>query len=406
MKVTHYSFSRTGGAGRVAETLATSQKRIGIEADFEYLIERSLREEPLKRLDLTLAAAFDEFLVKRREVPTTFSLARARFGKDDLPAGSLGFQNDILHLHWNEGVFSLKFLSRYLKSGGRLVWTLHDMAPFTGGCHHSLSCDLFSVNCSNCPQVRKVFQKSVSVQLSRKQDLFRTNLRNLRLVAPSDWIRGLANNAGPLGEIDVQVIQNPIDRIFFEAPTSTEHKIIASQKPSFVCVVVAEDLSDPVKRVKHFIHLVKTNSQMLNGSIKIYLVGRNGEEMAQGDPDIASFGTLTPLQLVKVLDSADLLISFSSAESAGMTIKEAAARGTPSLVFGNPGTASTVRKDQTAFTADTVADFLQQLANFTFDKSALKNVGVMAQQDSRLENHPDIVAAKYKLAYQELLTRD
>src|SRR5690606_41352063 len=48
---------------------------------------------------------------------------------------------DIIHLHWvNFGLLSIDSIGDLLKLGKPVVWTLHDMWPFTGGCHHSGDC--------------------------------------------------------------------------------------------------------------------------------------------------------------------------------------------------------------------------------------------------------------------------
>ena len=51
-------------------------------------------------------------------------------------------QADVIHLHWiNQGMLSLKDIQRILASGKPVVWTMHDMWPFTGICHYSGECE-------------------------------------------------------------------------------------------------------------------------------------------------------------------------------------------------------------------------------------------------------------------------
>ena len=57
-------------------------------------------------------------------------------------------QADIIHLHWiNQGMLSLKNLSKILESGKPIVWTMHDMWPSTGICHHARECTNYQHEC-------------------------------------------------------------------------------------------------------------------------------------------------------------------------------------------------------------------------------------------------------------------
>ena len=48
---------------------------------------------------------------------------------------------DVIHLHWiNQGFLSLRDLEKIVRSGKRIVWTLHDQWPYTGICHYADDC--------------------------------------------------------------------------------------------------------------------------------------------------------------------------------------------------------------------------------------------------------------------------
>ena len=54
-------------------------------------------------------------------------------------------QADVVHLHWiNQGMLSLNSIKKIINSGKPIVWTMHDMWPFTGICHHARECDNFN----------------------------------------------------------------------------------------------------------------------------------------------------------------------------------------------------------------------------------------------------------------------
>ena len=56
---------------------------------------------------------------------------------------------DIIHLPWiSAGFIRIETLAKINKP---IVWTLHDMWAFTGGCHYDEECGKYNKNCGYCP---------------------------------------------------------------------------------------------------------------------------------------------------------------------------------------------------------------------------------------------------------------
>ena len=93
---------------------------------------------------------------------------------------------DIIHLHWVQNSFlTLNCLKKLQKLKKPIVWTLHDMWAFTGGCHYNIECRKFETSCEHCPQLKNTavvdFSRST---FSSKQKIYST--KNT-IVAPSQW---------------------------------------------------------------------------------------------------------------------------------------------------------------------------------------------------------------------------
>ena len=161
MRVRHLSFSSSGGAGRVATELARLQSQAGIDSKLISKISSSLTQSPFKEPVVTALAGLDA-IVSNNTKPTLFTHYRDLVSISDL--GEVA-EADILHLHWTPGFINSKDILRIanLKPKLGIVWTLHDMFAFTGGCHHSFDCTGYKENCSNCPQVRTPFKESQSL---------------------------------------------------------------------------------------------------------------------------------------------------------------------------------------------------------------------------------------------------
>jgi hypothetical protein len=150
-QVTHLSYSSAGGAGIVATRLSSAQKSLGWSAELLTGSASDLRAAPLEHPSVTLSAAVDEYLIKKPGFPSLFSSTRDQ--QHSLPQGLP--PSDIYHLHWTNGLLNLGRASALRKTP--VFWTLHDMNPFTGGCHHSFDCEGYTTDCSGCPAVRPLF---------------------------------------------------------------------------------------------------------------------------------------------------------------------------------------------------------------------------------------------------------
>ena len=61
---------------------------------------------------------------------------------------------DLIHLHWVASFQTPQTLRSLLTLDKPIVWTLHDLEPFTGGCHFPAGCSAFQASCTGCPQLR------------------------------------------------------------------------------------------------------------------------------------------------------------------------------------------------------------------------------------------------------------
>ena len=101
---------------------------------------------------------------------------------------------DVLNLHWI--AFLCDYPSFFSSLPHRLptVWTLHDMNPFTGGCHYAADCERFQTGCGDCIQVANPQPDDVSryaFQLKRKS----MRSKQLHVVTPSHWLGSLAQQS-------------------------------------------------------------------------------------------------------------------------------------------------------------------------------------------------------------------
>ena len=264
--------------------------------------------------------------------PTLFTHYRDLVSTSDLGEAE---EAEILHLHWTPGCINTKDILHIanLKPKLGIVWTLHDMFAFTGGCHHSFDCTGYKGNCSNCPQIRPLFRKKPVIALTTKSmNIY--NSRSISFVSPSKWMAESARSSTILRGSEVSIIPNPINQNFSDSPISqtTSREIHNYRDDSVMAILIAEDLSDPNKAIQHFVDLVDEFNSKSDQPIEVILVGRNSNTIHASETILYRVGSISPLKLAQLLPSADFLAVPSRMENAPSIVLEAASVGVPSLV--------------------------------------------------------------------------
>jgi len=331
LSVAHVSFSASGGAGGVASLLVEEQRHRGMDARLFSVIDRDLRSQPFTAPLHTAAAVLDHYLIKHPDFDAPISLLRDRTGGMDWSV-LRGF--DVVHLHGINGALDLATVAKHL-ANTRLVWTLHDMNPFTGTCHFALGCDGFTRSCEKCPATRLLFQPLVEKSLADKRIALQ-HLKNLTVVSPSRWLASEAGRSSLFADKQIHIINNPVGDEFFEVAPAKKNDM---KQNDLVVGVIAQNLSDSRKNVaeahRAFLRLIDRGV-----SAQMFLIGDGGDEFA--GHNIHRLGRLSAEHIISQLDSWDILLNPSRAENAPLTIIEAAARGCPSLVANEGGMSAMV----------------------------------------------------------------
>lgn len=126
---------------------------------------------------------------------------------------------DIIHLHWvGFGFVPAATIARINKP---VIWTFHDMWPFTGGCHYAGDCMRYLETCGNCPQLCSNQPIDLSrIVISRK--LKHWQHVDFTIVAPSKWLASCAQSSSLFASSRIEIIPNgldlsvykPVDKVF------------------------------------------------------------------------------------------------------------------------------------------------------------------------------------------------
>jgi len=202
-----------GGAALAAHRLLTGLRNRGINA--EMLVARKATDDPsifgpsglLSQLAAQAKSQVDYRLSKLVSKNAAGPIALAR-GPSGGPVPKHAGRFDILNLHWvTGGFFRAGDLHRITKP---IVWTLHDMWPFTGGCRYDDGCRKFTQQCSDCPKARFGRVLDPTRRAWRSKEVAWRNTR-LTIVSPSHWLAGEARSSSLFGGRRIEVIPNGLD---------------------------------------------------------------------------------------------------------------------------------------------------------------------------------------------------
>lgn len=245
------------------------------------------------------------------------------------------YNPDIIHLHNIHGYYiNFELLFQWLKNHPerKVIWTLHDCWAMTGHCVHFTAekCDKWKTQCLHCPQKGRypssVLLSNAYSNFKRKKRAF-TKVEGMKLVVPSYWLEGIVKESF-LKEYEIEVIHNKIDTNIFK-PTSSNFREKYGLENKKVILGVA-NVWEERKGLKDFIKL----SEMLDEQYVIVLVGLTRKQMNKLSKKVKGFERITDMEeLAAIYSAADVFVNPSREETFGMTIAEAQACGTRTVVY-------------------------------------------------------------------------
>jgi glycosyltransferase involved in cell wall biosynthesis len=400
MDIEHISFSSSGGAGLVARTLTDAQRKLGQNARLSVLTDSDLRSNPLRNPLQTLATAFDNYLVGNLSAETMGTFKRR--GLNGLHS-DLFKSSSAIHLHWAEGVISREKIGKLVSAGQPVVWTLHDMAPFTAFCHHSFECNQFDDSCSACPQTRKVFQKRVSIQFLENLSAFSMPRENFCVAAPTQWIAEKARRSAAFRAQRVEVVPNPISDVFFQSRNrENARSSLGISSKEFVGIAIASDLSNKNKSIQNVVAGFFSGLSKSGKEGKLLLVGRNGDIFAKYSSNLINLGSLTHESLSEFAVGADINISMSLAESSGLTIQEMGALGVPSIVLSGSGMNSLIDNGRSGLLVEGVDSLSAAVSDLVSNDNLRTKLASGAKTSANEMASPASVAKRYLEIYKGL----
>lgn len=311
---------------------------------------------------------------------------------------------DIVHLHWiNAGFLRIEDIAE-IKAP--ILWSLHDMWAFTGGCHYDEGCNRFIETCGKCKVLGSGNKFDLSSRgYSRKHKS--GSKSDVEFVALSQWMFDEANKSSLLKNKVIHQLPNPIDTTIFSPFDRVQSRKLLNlpMDKKLILFGAISSTSDPRKGFKE---LIESLEQLTTDNTELVVFGatkpKNGSDFIINTHFL---GHLHDDLSLRVLYSAvDVMVVPSLQENLSNAIMESLACGTPVVSFGIGGNPDMIEHMLNGYLAkpydiNDLAYGISWILNHS-EPSSLKEAArkkVLDKFDSL------IVAEQYISVYRNLLTK-
>lgn len=406
-----------GGAARAAFRLHQGLQRKGADYGVSAQMLVQAKQSDEDKISGTSAAsgtgqakrglrlALDQLPLKRYK-QCSGAIFSPQWVPDRMAAKVRAIDPDVINLHWiNAGFIQIETLSRFKKP---IVWTLHDMWAFTGGCHYNQSCDRYQAQCGACPHLGSSKGRDLSRRIwQRKQRTFK-NLP-LTIVTPSVWLGACAKKSSLLQDVRIECIPNGIDTNIYR-PINKRTARDLLQLPLDKKLLLFGSLKATSDQRKGF-HLLQSALQELSHSnlkadVELVVFG------ASEPKEVPKFGFRThylgsfsdDLSLSLIYSAADAFVLPSVQENLANTLLEALACGTPCLAFDIGGMPDMIDHKENGYLAIPfeTSDLAEGITYLLSDSTLQSSFSMCARQKVARQFSLEIQAKRYCSLFAEV----
>jgi glycosyltransferase involved in cell wall biosynthesis len=401
-----------GGAARAAYRLHQSLRAIAVpsqmlvqnkdSADSSVIAQKSAIAKAGGQLnDLPLR-------LHRNRVRTNFS---PQWFPNPITAKVASLRPDLINVHWIcNGYLQIETLAKFQKP---LVWTLHDMWPFTGGCHYGQVCDRYMQSCGTCPLLKSDRSWDASRWIWQRKAKTYPRL-DLTVVAPSHWMAECAQKSSLFRQVRVEVIPHGLDTDIYQ-PIDTQLARKLLNLPQDKQLILFGAGSNAVGDPRKGFSLLQTALKKLAGAgwrdrFELVIFGASAPELPLDLGFKAHYlgRFYDDLSLVLSYSAADVMIVPSVQEAFGQTASESLACGTPVVAFRATGLSDIVSHEQDGYLAEPFSpeDLAQGIAWVLTDTDRHQQLRLNARTKAEQEFTLRLQATRYLALFNEILKRD
>jgi glycosyltransferase involved in cell wall biosynthesis len=291
-------------------------------------------------------------LPKGQSLSGEFSMPLASYDVTDSPHWKWA---DAVNIHWVNEWISLENL--VAKSNQKpMIWTMHDMHAFTGGCHYSHHCMGFEIECKNCPMLvhSSIPQLAHHFWKSKKTALY-IHQPKLRIVAPSQWMVDLASKSSLFSEFTGTRIFNSLDTsVFKPLPQEMCVSVLGLPKNKKIMLAVSQSLKDRRKGFSILIEALKRVPDPENWVL--CTVGKLHDETSVIGVEHIHLGSIHDERLMAIIyNSASMFVHPATEDNLPNVVVEALCCGLPVAGFQIGGMPEMIIQNQNGNLTSTIS---------------------------------------------------
>lgn len=359
MKIAHLgTFDIEGGAARAAYRIHKGIESTNICSNLLVRYKKSsdknviqLPPNILTKPYNFILEKFEKFETKKYNIVQNTQWSPATINNFKLVDYINNSNYDIINLHWiNMGYLSIFDISKINKP---IVWTLHDMWPFTGGCHYAGDCIKFESICNSCFQLNSNNKKDLSYKKFKQKTKNFNKIK--RVVAPSNWIRKNAMKSPIFENIKIDLIPYGIDTNIY----CPKNKIFSRQKFKLSIekkLILFPGFPDINNKRKGFYLLIESliilNKNGINlGSVELVVLGKMPLENDLKLPLKVNYidRLNDDNELASLYSACDFSICASTEDNLPNTVIESLACGLPVIGFDIGGVPDMIENDKNGY---------------------------------------------------------
>jgi len=409
------TWDQDGGAARATYRLHCGLRAAGVRSKL-LVQEKTANDEsilaPPKTWQRQLAKIHGQLdsLPLRRYHKRSTSLFSAAWLRNGVPSWIVDRAPDLVHLHWvNAGFLRIESLRAISQP---IVWTLHDMWPFTGGCHYTGECQRFEETCGACYQLGSKRERDLSRRIWQRKWNAWKNV-NLSIVTPSAWMAREARASSLFRDRRIEVIANGLDLQRFR-PVEKETARDLLKLPPGVPLILFGAMDSTSDRRKGF-HLLESaleslakDPAMKGTEVVVFGASKPEKPLKLGFPVhyLGTFRDETSLALV--YSAADVFAAPSLEDNLPNTVAEALACGVPVVAFAAGGLPEMVDHESNGYLARPFEpeDLSRGLRWVLEDGARRRALSHEARAKAESAYDAEQCAASHIRLYEELLDRE
>jgi glycosyltransferase involved in cell wall biosynthesis len=403
------TYDTNGGAHKAAHRLHKALLEEGQQSIM--LVQRKFTSDSTV---LSKSGKFMQFISKARyhidQLPVIYYTKRTTtlFSPSWIPSSFIikkinEIKPDIIHFHWIcDGMIRINDLEKFNKP---LVFSLHDMWLFTGGCHYNEDCLGYQNNCSKC----KVLNDSNNCYLSkltfrRKVKTF-SSISGMTIIGLSKWIAKLGQNSTLLKQRSIKNLPNLVNTDNFYPVKKINARTdlnLPKDKKLILCGATTFN-NNPRKGLSD---IIRALSIIDNDVIELIFFGNYNQDLIKSiGKRIHFLGYVSDENEQKLIYSAvDLTLVPSHQENLSLVIMESLACGTPVVAFDIGGNSDMIEHKKNGFLAKPFSiEELKDGIEWILNNREYERISQNARQKVLDEFDSKIVVNKYIELYKETI---